>query len=101
MVEKNKESSKTSIKNLKKSEKAAPLETDKAKPIPEGQTFAISDLSPAAANTLAFLQFVQARLKVLNGEMVVCQTAQRAYLSALKEELNQAPGTSAAIKQSP
>ena len=58
----------------------------------DGQLYAVSDLPPVAHDTLVSLQFVEARLQQLRGEMAVSQTAHVAYARALKAELAQTPG---------
>ena len=55
----------------------------------DGQLYAISDLPQVAHDTLGSLQFVEARLQQLRGEMAVSQTAHVAYARALKAELDQ------------
>ncbi len=55
----------------------------------DGQIYAFSELPPVAHDTLVSLQFVEARLQQLRGEMAVSQTAHVAYARALKAELDQ------------
>ena len=57
----------------------------------DGQIYAFSDLPPVAHDTLVSLQFVEARLQQLRGEMAISQTAHVAYARALKAELAQTP----------
>ncbi len=67
----------------------------------DGQIYAFSDLPPVAHDTLVSLQFVEARLQQLRGEMAVSQTAHVAYARALKVELAQTPGTVSSTTPSP
>ena len=67
----------------------------------DGQIYAFSDLPPVAHDTLVSLQFVEARLQQLRGEMAVSQTAHVAYARALKVELAQTPGTFSSTTPSP
>ena len=55
----------------------------------DGQLYAVSDLPQVANDTLVSLQFVEARLLQLRGELAVSQTAHVAYARALKVELDQ------------
>jgi hypothetical protein len=57
----------------------------------EGATCAVPDLTQAAGATLQSIQFVEARLRQLQGELAVSQTAHVAYARALKAELEQHP----------
>ena len=59
----------------------------------DGQIYAMSVLPPVAHDTLVSLQFVEARLQQLRGDMAVSQTAHVAYARALKSELAQKPST--------
>ena len=59
----------------------------------DSQIYAMSDLPHVARDTLISLQFVEARLQQLRGEMAVSQTAHVAYARALKAELTQTPVT--------
>lgn len=93
MTKKNRKTPKNSTKDVGKNEEEVLQGSYLAKPVPESQSYAISDLPPAAADILVSFQFVQARLTELNGEMAVCQTARVAYLLALKEEFNQTLST--------
>jgi hypothetical protein len=101
MAKKNRKTPKNNSKGVGKNEEAVVLDDNVAEPILESQSYAISDFPQAAADILVSFQFAQARLKELNGEMAVCQTAQVAYLLALKEELNQTPSTLSATTSSP
>ena len=67
----------------------------------DGQIYAMSDLPQVAHDTLVSLQFVEARLQQLRGEMAVSQTAHVAYARALKAELAQAPETVSSTTPSP
>jgi hypothetical protein len=67
----------------------------------DGQLYAFADLPPVAHDTLASIQFVEARLQQLRGEMAVSQTAHVAYARALKAELAQTPGTVSSTMPSP
>ena len=67
----------------------------------DGQLYAMSDLPQVAHGTLGSLQFVEALLQQLRGEMAVSQTAHVAYARALKAELAQTPGTVLATTPSP
>lgn len=58
----------------------------------DGKTYEMSALPANALDTLVSLQFVEAGLQQLRGEMAVSQTAHIAYARALKAELDQAPG---------
>ena len=76
------------------SAKGAPKGTSAATPKPEGRKIMIDDveydgdnMSDAAKGALASLQFVEAKLMSLQNELAVCQTANFAYLKALKAEL--------------
>ena len=67
----------------------------------DSQIYAMSDLQHVARDTLISLQFVEARLQQLRGEMAVSQTAHVAYARALKAELAQAPETVSSTTPSP
>jgi len=67
----------------------------------DGQLYAFADLPPVAHDTLASIQFVEARLQQLRGEMAVSQTAHVAYARALKAELDQTSSTLSSIMPSP
>ena len=67
----------------------------------DGQLYAVSDLPQVAHDTLVSLQFVEARLQQLRGEMAVSQTAHVAYARALKAELAQMPVTVSSSTPSP
>lgn len=67
----------------------------------DGQIYAMSDQPYVARDTLVSLQFVEARLQQLWGEMAVSQTAYVAYARALKAELTQTPGTVSSTTPSP
>lgn len=53
----------------------------------DGATYELTSLPKTALDTLVSLQFVEARLQQLQGEMAVCQTAHVAYARSLKAEL--------------
>jgi hypothetical protein len=55
----------------------------------DGQRYAVTDLPQVAHDTLVSLQFIEARLLQLRGELAVSQTAHVAYARALKVELDQ------------
>jgi hypothetical protein len=59
----------------------------------EGYQYALADLPQVARDTLVSLQFVEARLRELDDEMAVSQTAHVAYARALKVELKQTSST--------
>ena len=67
----------------------------------DGRTYALADLSQVAQDTLISLQFVEARLQELRGEMAVSQTAHVAYARALKAELTQTPVTVSSVTPPP
>jgi len=67
----------------------------------DGQLYAFADLPPVAHDTLASIQFIEVRLRQLQGEMAVSQTAHVAYARALKAELAQTPGTVSSTMPSP
>ena len=67
----------------------------------DGRLYPMSDLPQVAHDTLVSLQFVEARLQQLRGEMAVSQTAHVAYARALKAELAQTPSTVSSIMPSP
>ena len=67
----------------------------------DDQIYAFSDLPPVAHDTLISLQFVEARLQQLRGEMTVSQTAHVAYARSLKVALAQTPGPVASTTPSP
>jgi hypothetical protein len=53
----------------------------------DGVIYAVPDLTQTARDTLQSLQFVEAKLRQLRGELAVSQTAHVAYARALKAEL--------------
>ena len=53
----------------------------------DGAGYALPDLAQTARDTLQSLQFVEAKLRQLQGELAVSQTAYVAYARALKSEL--------------
>lgn len=55
----------------------------------DGATYAVSDLMQTALDTLQSIQFVESKLRHLQGELAVSQTAHVAYARALKSELEQ------------
>ena len=67
----------------------------------DGQLYAFADLPHVAHDTLASIQFVEARLQQLRGEMAVSQTAHVDYARALKAELDQTSSTLSSIMPSP
>ena len=67
----------------------------------DGQLYAFADLPHVAHDTLASIQFVEARLQQLRGEMAVSQTAHVAYARALKAELAKTPGAALSTMPSP
>ncbi len=67
----------------------------------DGEIYAVTDLPKVVRDTLGSLQFVEARLQELRGEMAVSQTAHVAYARALKAALIQVPGTVASTTPSP
>jgi hypothetical protein len=67
----------------------------------DGATYAVSDLTQVARDTLQSIQFVEARLQQLQGETAVSQTAHVAFARALKAELAQTPGTVSSTTPSP
>jgi hypothetical protein len=67
----------------------------------DGQLYAFADLPPVAHDTLASIQFIEVRLRQLQGEMAVSQTAHVAYARALKAELDQTSSTLSSIMPSP
>ncbi len=67
----------------------------------DGQLYAFADLPPVAHDTLASIQFVEALLQQLRGEMAVSQTTHVAYTRALKAELAKTPGAALSTMPSP
>ncbi|WP_085311654.1 DUF6447 family protein [Planktotalea arctica] len=58
----------------------------------DGAGYAVSDITQTAGDTLQSLQFAEAKLRQLQGELAVSKTAHVAYARALKAELElQAP----------
>jgi hypothetical protein len=55
----------------------------------DGASYAVTDLTRTARDTLQSLHFVEAKLRQLQGELAVSQTAHVAYARALKSELEQ------------
>ena len=55
----------------------------------DGASYAVSELTQTARDTLQSIQFVEAKLQQLQGELAVSQTAHVAYARALKAELEQ------------
>jgi hypothetical protein len=53
----------------------------------DGVIYAVPDLAQTARDTLQSHQFVEAKLRQLQGELAVSQTAHVAYARALKSEL--------------
>ena len=66
-----------------------------------GQLYDMSDLPQVLRDTLISIQFVEARLQHLQGEMAVSQTAHVAYAYAFKAEFAQTPGTVSSTTPSP
>tara|TARA_B100000579_G_C22380150_1_gene642396 strand:- start:279 stop:461 length:183 start_codon:yes stop_codon:yes gene_type:complete len=54
----------------------------------DDKEYNIDDLSPTAKEQLASIQFAQAEIKKLEGQIAVYKTANAAYTAALKEELS-------------
>jgi len=52
----------------------------------DGASYAVSDLAQSARDTLQSLQFVEAKLRQLQGELAVSQTAHVVYARGLKAE---------------
>ena len=55
----------------------------------DGASYVVSDLTQTARDTLQSLQFVEVKLRQLQGELAVSQTAHVAYARALKAVLEQ------------
>ena len=55
----------------------------------DDKEYNLDDLSNQAKEQLASIQFVQGEMKKLEGQMAVYKTAQAAYTSALKAELEE------------
>ncbi len=53
----------------------------------DGNDYEIDDLSSTAKEQWTSLQFVQAQINKINGELAIYKTAQAAYSTALKNEL--------------
>lgn len=66
----------------------------------DGELYAVTDLPQVVRDTLGSLQFVEARLQQLRGEMAVSQTAHVAYARALKAALVQVPGAASSLEPS-
>lgn len=54
----------------------------------DGVEYNTEDLTDNGKAQLASLQFLEVQMNKLKAEIAVYQTAQNAYMSALKEELN-------------
>ena len=54
----------------------------------DDQEYDTDDLSDKAKEQIVSLQFVQGELKKLEGQMAVYRTAQSAYTTALKNEID-------------
>ena len=67
----------------------------------EGKSYTISELSQVARDQLVSIQFVEARLQQLQGELAVSQTAHVAYARALKTELEQTSSTLSSTAPTP
>ena len=61
----------------------------------DGIEYNSEDLSDNGKAQLASLQFLEAQLAKLQGEIAVYQTAKSAYVSALKAELDKIPSAEA------
>ena len=57
----------------------------------DGASYAVSDLIQLARDTLQSIRFVEAKLRQLQGELAVSQTAHVTYARVLKAELEQLP----------
>lgn len=55
----------------------------------DGTSYAVSDLTQTARDTLQSIRLVEAKLKQLQGELAVSQTAHVTYARVLKSELEQ------------
>ena len=55
----------------------------------DGASYSVSDLTRTVRDTLQSLQFVEVKLRQLQGEMTVSRTAHVAYARALKAELQE------------
>lgn len=55
----------------------------------DGASYAVSDLTQTARDTLQSIRFVEAKLRQLQGELAVSQTAHVTYARVLKAELEQ------------
>ena len=66
----------------------------------DGRSHAVADLPDAARDVVISLQFVQARMQQLQGELAVSQTAHVAYARALKAELAGTPGAALSLEPS-
>lgn len=53
----------------------------------DGTIYAVTDLTQTARDTLQSIQFVEAKLRQLQGELAVSQTAHVTYARSLKAEL--------------
>ena len=54
----------------------------------DGKDYDLEDLSDKAKEQLGSLQFVQSEVNKLNAQLAVLKTAQAAYSSALKNEID-------------
>ena len=55
----------------------------------DGASYSVSDLTQTVRDTFQPLQFVEVKLRQLQGELAVSQTAHVAYARALKAELQE------------
>ncbi len=61
-----------------------------SKVVIDGQEYALDQLSDAAKQQIASIQFVDGKIRNLQAELAVMQTARMAYVNALKELLSDA-----------
>jgi len=54
----------------------------------DGKDYDLDNLNENAKQQVNSLQFVQAEIRKLEGQIAVCKTAAATYTSALKQELN-------------
>jgi len=55
----------------------------------DGKEYNLDDLSNQAKEQLASIQFVQGEIKKIEGQIAVYKTAEAAYTSALKSEIEE------------
>lgn len=58
----------------------------------DGVDYDASNLTDAARETLASIQFVDAQVQQLNNEWAIADTARIGYLNALQREMTKTPG---------